>query len=393
MGESTRRPASAGGAASAHRPPNDGGGSKNWQYRPVVSKRETLPPTQMPAADEGDVPALWSTNVWGDVRRGRTSAAAATAAAAAAVKRPRSGGSSITVGAGLGPGDDVMTAVAGKESEIKKKLAAFASFNQTERDLLQTAFARVGQEHGGIPGLATRSEFTNVFDRLGVRLSPVEVTAMFGKYGEDRTGRMPVDLFVTAVLESNNRIIAMEERRVGAYKAGKRDDYAFNGRIKYFPCRKGVYAPTVWDPALAARSAKPPRAGLSLDFVYGYGGLTNTANNLFYNSADHVCYYTAAVAVVFDRHNHRQHFFHGHDDDIKCMALHPNMHWAATGQVTSTSGHPFACVWDTRVRPDGSVRGRLAQLPFPGAVSVGRHEALVTYQRGNRGNRTLWKRQ
>jgi len=60
-----------------------------------------------------------------------------------------------------------------------------------------------------------------VFERLGVRLTPAEVDAMFGKYGEDRTGRIPVDLFVTAVLESRNRIIAMEERRVGAYIVGR----------------------------------------------------------------------------------------------------------------------------------------------------------------------------
>ena len=392
MGESTRRPYSASGAVSARGPSNGGGGglggglgggqplsSKNWQYRPVATKREGLPATQMPdRADEADVPPLWSTNVWGDVRRGRTSGGGGGGGAAG--KRPRSGGgggSSITLGAsssrgggGLGPGDDVMTAVAAKESELKKKLTAFASFNQTERDLLQTAFARVGQEHGGVPGLATRGEFSDVFDRLGVRLSPAEVSAMFGKYGEDRTGRMPVDLFVTAVLESRNRIIAMEERRVGAYKAGKREDYGFNGRIKYFPCRKGVYAPTDWDPALAARSAKPPKAGLSLEFVYGYGGLTNNSNNLFYNSADHVVYYTAAVAIVYDRHNHRQHFFHGHDDDIRCAAMHPNLHLVATGQVASTSGPAIVCVWDTRVNPDGSVRGRVAQLPFPGMASV-----------------------
>ena len=61
------------------------------------------------------------------------------------------------------------------------KLAAFASFNQTEKDLLQTAFARVGEEHGGIPGLATRGEFMDVFDRLGVRLTPAHVDAMFGR--------------------------------------------------------------------------------------------------------------------------------------------------------------------------------------------------------------------
>jgi ABC-type branched-subunit amino acid transport system permease subunit len=59
-------------------------------------------------------------------------------------------------------------------------------------------------------------------------------------------------------------------------------------------------------------------AGLSLEFVYGYGGLTNTANNLFYNAAD-LCYYIAAVGVVFDRHSHRQHFFHG-------AALQPQAH-------------------------------------------------------------------
>jgi hypothetical protein len=51
----------------------------------------------------------------------------------------------------------------------------------------------------------------------------------------------------------NLRHYTMEERRVGAYVAGRREDYGFNGRIKYFPCRKGVYAPTAWDPALVGR--------------------------------------------------------------------------------------------------------------------------------------------
>jgi hypothetical protein len=73
MGESTRRPVSASGAQSARGPFNGGGGggggqplgSKNWQYRPVVTKREGLPATQMPdRADEGDVPPLW----WGCVQ-------------------------------------------------------------------------------------------------------------------------------------------------------------------------------------------------------------------------------------------------------------------------------------------------------------------------------------
>ena len=210
-----------------------------------------------------------------------------------------------------------------------------------------------------------------VWDRLGTRLTPKVTDAFFAKYGEDRTGRMPVDLFVTAALESRNRIIAMEERRVGAYEAGAVRDYAFNGRIKYFPCRKGVYAPSAWDPKLAARSAKPPKEGLSLEWVYGYGGLTNTANNLFYNEDDHAVYYTAAVGIVFDRHLHKQYFFHGHDNDIKCAAMHPGKRIVATGQVGSTTGPPIVCIWDTTVnKKTGQIKGRVAQLPFEGAPAV-----------------------
>ena len=355
MSGTKRLGASAGAAGSMGTKPLS---SKNWTYRPVVSKRDSLPTTQLPD-EPGDLPPMWSTSKWGDVRRSK-------AADTSTGKRAR-----VKSGPGGSGPSDIMIQVAGKEDELKKKLAAYASFNQTERDLLQSAFGAVSRERGGVEGLCTRAEFMEVFSRLGARLSPAVVDAFFGKYGEDRTGRMPVDLFVTAVLSSGNRIIAMEERRVGAYKANDKSGYAFAGRIKYWPCRKGVYAPSNWDPALTARSARAPKAGLSLEYVYGYGGLKNTANNLFYNKAEHAVYYTAAVGVVYDRHNHKQHFFHGHDDDIKCLALHPDTCLVATGQVASTSGPPIVCIWDSRVHPKtGELRGLVAQLPFEGYPSV-----------------------
>ena len=336
--------------------------SKNWTVRPVVSKRQSLPATIVPE-HETDLPAMWSTSKWGDVRRGRADPSDG--------RRQRLPVTGTAGAARANPGDDILRRLADKEAELKKKLAAFADFNNTERDLLQRAFATVSREQGGVPGLCTRNEFMEVWDRLGTRLTPALVNAFFAKYGEDRTGRMPVDLFVTAALESRNRVIAKEDRRLGAYKAGETRDYSFSGRIKYFPCRKGVYAPTTWDPALAARSAKPPKEGLSLEWVYGYSGLSNTANNIFYNSADHAVYYTAAVGIVFDRHIHKQYFFHGHDNDIKCMAMHPKMHLVATGQVGSTTGPPIVCIWDTTVDPKkGRIRGLVAQLPFEGAPAV-----------------------
>lgn len=258
-----------------------------------------------------------------------------------------------------------------KELELKKKLAAYASFNQSERDLLKKAFNVVSSEQQGVPGLCSRNEFAEVWDRLGTKLTAKVTDAFFAKYGEDRTGRMPVDLFITACLESRNRVLAMEEKRTGAYEANNTKEYRFNGRIKYFPCRRGVYAPSAWDPKLAARSAKPPKEGLTLDWVYGYGGLQNTSNNLFYNEDDHAVYYTAAVGVVFDRHVHKQYFFHGHDNDIRCMAMHPGKKLVATGQQGTGTQCPIVCIWDTTVdKKKGKIRGKVAQLPFENVPAV-----------------------
>lgn len=42
----------------------------------------------------------------------------------------------------------------------------------------------------------------------------------------------------------------------------------------------------------------------------------------------------------------KQRFFFGHDNDILCLAMHPNRRFVATGQQTATSGRPYTCIWD-----------------------------------------------
>jgi microtubule-associated protein-like 6 len=44
------------------------------------------------------------------------------------------------------------------------------------------------------------------------------------------------------------------------------------GKIQYRECKKGVWPPSDWDPALAARSSQLPDSRLTLEFVYGYDG-------------------------------------------------------------------------------------------------------------------------
>ena len=100
-------------------------------------------------------------------------------------------------------------------------------------------------------------------------------------------------------------------------------NYAFKGKLKYRYCRKAVFPPSNWTGALASRSAQKPVPGLRLEFLYGYAGKDSTDNNLFFNDAGKVVYYTAAVGIVYDPSSHSQAFFKGHNDDIRCIAMHP----------------------------------------------------------------------
>ncbi|TTD32934.1 Echinoderm microtubule-associated protein-like 6 [Bagarius yarrelli] len=69
---------------------------------------------------------------------------------------------------------------------------------------------------------------------------------------------------------------------------------------------------------------KAPDEGLRLQFVHG--------NNLFYTQAGEVVYHIAAVAVVYNRQQHSQRFYLGHDDDIISLTPHPLKDYVATGQ-------------------------------------------------------------
>ena len=94
------------------------------------------------------------------------------------------------------------------------------------------------------------------------------------------------------------------------------------------------------------------QAGLKLEWVFGYAGFENTCNNLFVTAMGKLVYYVAAVGVVYDPDTHTQKFYQAHDDDIKCMAIHPDRLLVATGQVASaldgSADVPYLTVWDSR---------------------------------------------
>jgi len=72
-----------------------------------------------------------------------------------------------------------------------------------------------------------------------------------------------------------------------------------------------------------------------------------TSQNLFYNCNGQAVYFVAGVGVVYTKPPaHRQHFFFGHNDDIKSLAMcpasvthedqqYPAGSLVASGQVTN----------------------------------------------------------
>ena len=64
-----------------------------------------------------------------------------------------------------------------------------------------------------------------------------------------------------------------------------------------------------------------------------------------------IVYYCGMVGIVATWKQNstdvQQRFFFGHDNDIQCIAIHPNRRFVATGQQKNTgSGKPYCCIWD-----------------------------------------------
>jgi len=237
--------------------------------------------------------------------------------------------------------------VAKLEEQMREQLRRKAALHIKERTILLRAFAKaLGKRDVElvVGDKVVPEQFAAVWSDLGVPMTKEQVFAVYNKYGHDAKGRMPVLNFVEALMYGAPRQLMLENDYVqkGAYKAGQPASHT--GKIQYPQCKKGVWPPSNWTPHLAERSAQLPDLKLKLEFVYGYDGLEATAPNIFYTRTGEVAYHAAAVGIVYNRTTHAQRFFLEHDDDILCMAIHPDRSTVATGQVGKD---PVVYVWDT----------------------------------------------
>jgi hypothetical protein len=154
---------------------------------------------------------------------------------------------------------------------------------------------------------------------------------------QNTLGHMPIMVFANALLMGGNRVLL---KGGAAFLHGPllpcHLHLPLEGKIMYPQSKKGVFAPCGWSPALAERSNRLPQKRLQLSYVFGYEGKAATSPNMFFNAAAEVVYCVAAVAIVYDRDTHAQRFFLGHNDDIMCLGMHPDLTIVASGQARAT---------------------------------------------------------
>ncbi|GMH44987.1 hypothetical protein BSKO_12944 [Bryopsis sp. KO-2023] len=187
----------------------------------------------------------------------------------------------------------------------------------------------------------TIANFIAAWKSLGVEVSEQQAKHIFNKYGQNSAGKMPALVFCDALLVGAPRLAMMAEKITKGAPSGNR--VSQHGKILYPQCKKGVFAPSNFDEAAMKRSSQFPDAELKLEFVYGYDGLWNTANNIFTTDRGSIVYYTAAVGIVYSKDSHQQKFFLGHDDDILCANITTDRKRMATGQCGKD---PCVIVWD-----------------------------------------------
>ncbi|XP_031719367.1 echinoderm microtubule-associated protein-like 2 isoform X2 [Anarrhichthys ocellatus] len=101
--------------------------------------------------------------------------------------------------------------------------------------------------------------------------------------------------------------------------------------------------------SLDHKVAQPDRK-FKLQWVYGYRG-RDCRSNLYLLPTGEIVYFNASVVVLYNTEEQQQRHYLGHNDDVKCLSVHPDMVTIATGQVAGNSNGkllaPHVRVWDS----------------------------------------------
>jgi echinoderm microtubule-associated protein-like 6 len=166
----------------------------------------------------------------------------------------------------------------------------------------------------------------NKANNLRRRMSRIEEDSSYDPYIED---------------ESNEEEESADESPPTKIQKGKGKFFA--SQISSRPWKSAVREPSEWLQRTTLDSNEPPAASLELTYVYGYRGWDCRNNVAFADSPDEIAYHIAGVGVVLTVSDNSQVLNTEHNDDILCLAVHPQGHTVATGEIGKA---PLIVLWD-----------------------------------------------
>uniref|UniRef100_A0A1I8HUF2 HELP domain-containing protein n=1 Tax=Macrostomum lignano TaxID=282301 RepID=A0A1I8HUF2_9PLAT len=111
-----------------------------------------------------------------------------------------------------------------------------------------------------------------------------------------------------------------------------------------------LYAPSdIGDQLSAKEIGEAPNTQLKLEWVYGYRG-RDCRSNLYHLPTGELVYFVASVVVLHNVEEGTQRHYTGHNDDVKCLAVHPDRITMASGQVAGhdkKQGKPHVRIWSS----------------------------------------------
>mmetsp|Transcript_11841 Transcript_11841/g.21676 ORF Transcript_11841/g.21676 Transcript_11841/m.21676 type:complete len:2327 (-) Transcript_11841:669-7649(-) len=137
------------------------------------------------------------------------------------------------------------------------------------------------------------------------------------------------DVAIQAGDSGRDSDIVFETMAAGPTGMKGADDAEF---VAVRPWISAVIPPT-GAPTPQAKMAEPPEnINVELEFVYGYRS-GDVRNNLRYNSVGQMVYHTSSVGIIYDKAQHSQIFYLGHDGHpIISLAMDPGGKYVATGE-------------------------------------------------------------
>ncbi|XP_071963510.1 77 kDa echinoderm microtubule-associated protein-like isoform X4 [Antedon mediterranea] len=140
----------------------------------------------------------------------------------------------------------------------------------------------------------------------------------------------------------------------GSFPAGPNKDAEFNaeeGLVRIYMRGRPVtvYVPSDVENFDIGSKISAPAEKLKMEWMYGYRG-RDCRSNLHLLPTGEIVYFMAATVVLFNVEEGLQRHYMGHNDDVRCIAVHPDKVTIATGQVAGhdkVEGKPHVRIWDS----------------------------------------------